>query len=123
MSGACCTLQRLLWLTTLYPALALLALPLGRSLCLPRLMQVAERGPLAAAMPGDSIDRRLAAARQRVLDGELLAAAAELEAATAGTAAAGVVAAWAAAVRLRSVAEQSAALLEAHAAAETAALA
>lgn len=86
-------------------------------------LQVAERGPLAAALPGDGIDRRLAAAQQAVVDGELLAAAAELEKAVAGTAAAPVVARWANAVRLRAVAEQSAALLEAHAAAETASLA
>lgn len=88
-----------------------------------RLPQIAERGPLAAALPGDGIDKRLAAAQQRLLDGELLAAAAELEAAVAGTAAAGVVADWARSVRLRAAAEQSAALLEAHAAAETASLA
>lgn len=85
--------------------------------------QIAERGPLAASIPGDGIDRRLAAAQQRLLDGELLSAAAELQAAVAGTAAAPVVAAWARAVRVRALAEQSAALLEAHAAAETASLA
>jgi hypothetical protein len=86
-------------------------------------VQIAERGPLAASIPGGGIDRRLAAAQQRVLDGELLAAAAELEAAVAGTAAAPVVAQWTRAVRLRATAEQSAALLEAHAAAQTASLA
>ena len=90
---------------------------------LPPLQQIAERGPLAAALPGDGIDRRLAAAQQRLLDGELLSAAAELQAAVAGTAAAPVVAAWARSVRVRALAEQSAALLEAHAAAETASLA
>ena len=124
-------------------------------------------------MPGDGIDRRLAAAQQAVVDGKLLSAAAELESAVAGeragaqhsgtqrsmaqqgaakggskgrvgpcraaphaqravphplvrragTAAAPVVARWAAQVRTRATAEQSAALLEAHAAAETAALA
>lgn len=75
------------------------------------------------ALPGDGIDRRLAAAQQAVLDGKLLDAAAELEAAAKGTAAAGVVTAWARSVRVRAIAEQSAALLEAHAAAETASLA
>lgn len=74
-------------------------------------------------MPGDGIDRRLAAAQQQLLDGELLAAAAELQAAVAGTAAAPVVARWARTVRVRALAEQSAALLEAHAAAETTSLA
>lgn len=86
-------------------------------------LQIAERGPLAAALPGDGIDRRLAAAQQAVVDGKLLAAAAELGSAVEGTAAAPVVAAWAAAVKARAAAEQSAALLEAHAAAEAASLA
>lgn len=86
-------------------------------------LQLAERGPLAATLPGDGIDRRLAAAQQAVVDGKLLAAAAELESAVRGTAAAPVVAAWAAAVKARAAAEQSAALLEAHAAAESASLA
>lgn len=86
-------------------------------------LQIAERGPLALSLPGAGIDRHLAAAQQRLLDGELLAAAAELESAVAGTAAAAVVSDWAHWVRLRAAAEQSAALLEAHAAAETASLA
>ncbi|KAI3424210.1 hypothetical protein D9Q98_009566 [Chlorella vulgaris] len=86
-------------------------------------LKIAERGPLALSLPGAGIDRHLAAAQQRLLDGELLAAAAELESAVAGTAAAAVVSDWAHWVRLRAAAEQSAALLEAHAAAETASLA
>jgi hypothetical protein len=86
-------------------------------------LQIAERGPSALALPGDGMDRRLAVAQQRVLDGQLLGAAAELQAAAAGTAAAPLAADWARAVRSRVLAEQAAALLEAHAAAESASLA
>ncbi len=86
-------------------------------------MQIAERCPLAAQLPGGGIDARLAAAQQQLVDGQLLEAAEQLEAAVAGTAAAGAVQGWTAAVRARVTAEQLAALLEAHAAAETASLA
>lgn len=52
-----------------------------------------------------------------LVDGKLLAAAQDLEAAVRGTAAAAEVARWVAAVRERVLVEQTAALLQAHASA------
>ncbi len=86
-------------------------------------LQVSERGPLAAKLPGGGIDKSLAVVQSELTNGQLLKAAEDLEQAVRGTAAAAEVTAWVQHVRERVLAEQTAALLQAHASALTASLA
>ncbi len=82
-----------------------------------------ERGKAAAEMAGGGIDHSLAVVQCELVDGKLLKAAEDLEAAVQGTAAAAEVANWVQQVRLRVLAEQTAQLLQAHASAVTVSLA
>ncbi|GAB4813276.1 hypothetical protein N2152v2_000322 [Parachlorella kessleri] len=86
-------------------------------------LKVSERGPLAAKLPGGGIDKSLAVVQSELTNGQLLKAAEDLEQAVRGTAAAAEVTAWVQHVRERVLAEQTAALLQAHASALTASLA
>ncbi len=86
-------------------------------------MQLPERGSLAGQIPGGGIDASLAVVQGELVDGKLLKAAEDLETAVKGTAAAPEVSSWVQQVRARVLAEQTAALLQAHASAITASLA